>query len=150
MCYPRPASRSSCVNYTQQMWMHSSMAAYIKDKLHLHILMCECFTPAACIKIRLRKLYTTDVDALLPGGLYQREDTSYSCRLASNSSCILTYAKENWNCQNKSFAPKIWGVKGYCGATDMNPVYHSAEDYFYKVCGKNNTQQKYHSGLKGP
>lgn len=36
--------------------------------------MCECVTPA-CIRIKLRKLYTTDVDALVPSCLYQRQDT---------------------------------------------------------------------------
>ena len=34
---PRLASRSSCVNYTQQMWMRYSLAACTEDKMHLNI-----------------------------------------------------------------------------------------------------------------
>ena len=46
---PRLASRSICVNCTQQMWMRYPTATCIKDKLHLNIHMCE----RACVKILL-------------------------------------------------------------------------------------------------
>ena len=43
-CTTSECIKISCVNYSQQLWMHSFPAACITDKPHLHIHVCELHT----------------------------------------------------------------------------------------------------------